>query len=69
MRSLVMRSPSFSVSMRIASAGQSVEKGEVNAYIGNTGYVTGPHVHFQVMQVKNGVVNRLNPLNFVTPPN
>ena len=53
----------------IASAGQYVEKGEVMAYIGNTGYVTGPHVHFQVMQVKNGVVNRLNPLNFVTPPN
>ncbi len=53
----------------IASAGQYVEKGEVIAYIGNTGYVTGPHVHSQVMQVKNGVVNRLNPLNFVTPPN
>ena len=53
----------------IASAGQYVGKGEVIAYIGNTGYVTGPHVHFQVMQVKNGVVNRLNPLNFVTPPN
>lgn len=53
----------------IVSAGERVEKGEVIAYMGATGYVTGPHVHFQVMQVKNGVVTRLNPLNFVTPPN
>ena len=37
--------------------------------MGNTGYVTGPQVHFQVMHVKNGVVTRLNPLDFVTPPN
>ena len=53
----------------IVSAGERVEKGEVIAYIGNTGYVTGPHLHFQVMQVVNGTVNRLNPLDFVTPPN
>ena len=53
----------------IASAGQRVEKGEVIAYMGAPGYVTGPHVHFQVMHVKNGAVTRLNPLDFVTPPN
>lgn len=50
------------------SAGMIVEKGQHIADIGDTGYVTGPHVHFQVMQVVNGQVQRLNPLNFVTPP-
>ncbi len=52
----------------IVSQGDYVEKGEVIAYMGATGYVTGPHVHFQVMQVVNGSVQKLNPLDFVTPP-
>lgn len=32
----------------IAGAGQSVSKGEVVAYSGQTGNVTGPHCHFEV---------------------
>ena len=51
------------------SQGAVVKKGQHIADIGATGYVTGPHVHFQVMRVVNGKVEKLNPINFVTPPN
>lgn len=45
-----------------AYVGQRVSQGQVVAYIGETGYATGPHVHFEIRY--NG--EKLNPSNFVS---
>lgn len=50
----------------VVSKGDVVRQGETLGYIGSTGNVTGPHLHFEV-RVKNsdGDISRVNPLNYV----
>lgn len=45
----------------VVSVGQFVKKGELIGYSGNTGYSTGPHLHYEVRFLER----TLDPINFI----
>jgi len=49
-------------SQNIVHSGQVVKKGQVIAYLGSTGYSTGPHLHYEI-RVNGTAVNPTNFLN------
>ncbi len=48
--------------------GQWVTTGEKIGFVGDTGYTTGPHLHFELRIGKDSYYNTLNPELWIAPP-
>ncbi len=48
--------------------GDTVRKGDLLGYIGQTGNATGPHLHLEVWKEKDNGIERVNPLDYIKNP-
>lgn len=55
------------LSAKLVETGQHVESGQIIGLIGNTGQVSGPHVHFEVRVGHNRYSAVYNPLLWIAP--
>ena len=45
--------------------GQTVRKGQVLGYMGNSGYSNGQHLHFELRKGSNAKANSIDPINYL----
>lgn len=50
----------------LVKAGDSVEQGQVIGKMGNSGYSTGTHLHFEIREGQNNFSSTTDPLNYIS---
>ena len=52
----------------VVMLGEDVDTGQTLGFVGDTGYTTGPHLHFEVRTGKNDFYKTRNPELWIAPP-